>query len=194
MSAPVAEKPKATIESLKKSPPKRARELDSRDLQGKPEEKTIKIPGANEPLESMERGGVVAVDKELNDEDLKEEDFLNEPVTILINRSMEKNFAPKCTDLIAINGTWAEMLVDGRWVQYGYLPRGRAITVKRKYVEVLARARYDSFNTEVLQPVNEDPITNINSVANYTLPFQMIKDTNQPRGQEWLEKLLSQQV
>jgi hypothetical protein len=75
----------------------------------------------------------------------------------------------------------------------GYLPRGKAITVKRKYVEVLARARYDSFQTEVLQPVNEDPINNVNSIANYTLPFQMIKDEHQPEGQEWLEKLLANQ-
>lgn len=181
----------ATIESLKRARAPRAKEIDSRDLQS-PVKRTVTLPGVDESMD--EHAHIVKVDKELNDPALKEEAFLNEPVTILINRSMEKNFAPKCTDLIAINGIWAEMLVNGNWARIGYLPRGRAITVKRKYVEVLARARYDSFQTEVLQPVNEDPVNNVNSIANYTLPFQMIKDENQPAGQEWLEKLLANQV
>lgn len=180
----------ATIESLKRGRPARAKELDSRDLQ-QPVKRTVTLPGVEDSLD--EHAHVVKIDKEINDPALKEEEFLNEPVTILINRSMEKNFAPRCTDLIAINGVWAEMLVNGRWLKMGYLPRGKAITIKRKYVEVLARARYDSFQTEVLQPVNEDPINNVSSVANYTLPFQMIKDENQPKGQEWLEKLLANQ-
>lgn len=179
----------ATIESLKRARMSK-KEIDSRDLQS-PVKRTVTLPGVEETLEHSH---VVKVDSELNDKALKAEEFLNEPVTILINRSMEKNFAPRCTDLIAINGIWAEVLVNGNWVRMGYLPRGKAITVKRKYVEVLARARYDSFQTEVLQPVNEDPINNVNSIANYTLPFQMIKDEHQPEGQEWLEKLLANQA
>lgn len=190
MSEAVTEK-KPTIQSLKRGP-KRKSELDSRDLMGKPAQKTIALPGVGEG--HAEISNVVKVDKEMNDERLKEEAFLNEPVTILINRSTEKNFAPKCTDLIAINGVWAEMLTPRGWVQMGFLPRGKPITTKRKYVEVLARARFDSFNTEVIQPVNEDPITNVTSIANYTLPFQMIRDDNQPKGGEWLAKLLGQQV
>lgn len=181
----------ATIESLKRGRPARAKELDSRDFQ-KTTKRTVTLPGVDESLDTHEH--VVKVDSELNDDAFHDEAFLNEPVTILINRSHEKNFAPKCTDLVAINGIWAEMLVNGEWLRIGYLPRGRAITIKRKYVEVLARARYDSFQTEVLQPVNEDPINNVTSIANYTLPFQMIKDDNQPKGQEWLEKLLANQV
>ena len=180
----------ATIESLKRARAPRSKEIDSRDLQS-PVKRTVTLPGVGESID--DHSHVVKIDSELNDKALKEEEFLNEPVTILINRSMEKNFAPRCTGLIAINGIWAEMLVNGNWVRVGYLPRGRAITVKRKYVEVLARARYDSFQTEVLQPVNEDPINNVNSIANYTLPFQMIKDEHQPEGQEWLEKLLANQ-
>lgn len=180
-----------TIESLKRSRPARAKELDSRDLQ-QPVKRSVTLPGLDESVDDHEH--IVKLDSELNDPQLKEEAFLNEPVTILINRSMEKGFAPKCTDLISINGIWAEMLVNGKWIRIGYLPRGKAITVKRKYVEILARARCDSFQTEVLQPVNEDPINNVSSVANYTLPFQMIKDENQPKGQEWLEKLLASQV
>lgn len=189
----VAEKP--TIQSLKRGP-KRASELDSRRLQVDPK-RTLTLPGVNESLDEFrEESTIVSSDPALQMKERQAlEAFLNDPVKILIHRSNEKNFAPKCTDLVSINGVPAEILSDKGWIRVGYLPRGKAIVVKRKVVEILAKARLEGFQTEVTQQnPNEDPINNINSNNTYTLPFSVLEDRNQPKGAEWLEKLMQSQA
>lgn len=189
----VAEKP--TIQSLKRGP-KRASELDSRRLQVDPK-RTLTLPGVNESLDEFrEESTIVSSDPALQMKERQAlEAFLNNPVKILIHRSNEKNFAPKCTDLVSINGVPAEILSDKGWIRVGYLPRGKAIVVKRKIVEILAKARLEGFQTEVMQQnPNEDPINNINSNNTYTLPFSVLEDRNQPKGAEWLEKLMQAQA
>lgn len=189
----VAEKP--TIQSLKRGP-KRASELDSRRLQVDPK-RTLTLPGVNESLDEFrEESTIVSSDPVLQMKERQAlEAFLNDPVKILIHRSNEKNFAPKCTDLVAVNGVPAEMLTEKGWLRVGYLPRGKAIVVKRYVVERLAAARLEGFQTEVMQHnPNEDPINNINSNNTYTLPFSVLEDRNQPKGSEWLEKLMQAQA
>ena len=189
----VAEKP--TIQSLKRGP-KRASELDSRRLQVDPK-RTLTLPGVNESLDEFrEESTIVSSDPALQMKERQAlEAFLNDPVKIIIHRSNEKNFAPKCTDLVSINGVPAEILSDKGWIRVGYLPRGKAIVVKRKVVEILAKARLEGFQTEVTQQnPNEDPINNINSNNTYTLPFSVLEDRNQPKGAEWLEKLMQSQA
>ena len=189
----VAEKP--TIQSLKRGP-KRASELDSRRLQVDPK-RTLTLPGVNESLDEFrEESTIVSSDPALQMKERQAlEAFLNDPVKILIHRSNEKNFAPKCTDLVSINGVPAEILSDKGWIRVGYLPRGKAIVVKRCVIERLAAARLEGFQTEVMQQnPNEDPINNINSNNTYTLPFSVLEDRNQPKGAEWLEKLMQSQA
>lgn len=189
----VAEKP--TIQSFKRGP-KRASELDSRRLQVDPK-RTLTLPGVNESLDEFrEESTIVATDPSLQMKERQAlEAFLNDPVKILIHRSNEKNFAPKCTDLVAVNGVKAEILSEKGWISVGYLPRGKAIVVKRYVVERLAAARLEGFQTEVMQHnPNEDPINNINSNNTYTLPFSVLEDRNQPKGAEWLEKLMQSQA
>lgn len=188
MSEAVAERP--TIQSLRGRPPKRKYELES-EARAKAENKSFNLADAKE-------GGIntVAVDPvlALKQEEAEMEAFLNEPVTIRINKSMERGFSPSCTELISINGIWAEMLVNNKWVRMGYLPRGRNIVVKRKYIEVLAMAAVETWNTEVLQPVNEDPITKVFSQTTYVLPFSIVHDANSQKGPEWADKLFNRQV
>lgn len=101
--------------------------------------------------------------------------FMEEPVTVEVATSTDK---------------WAEPIVevwnDGRVQRF---PRGEAITVKRKYVEVLARAKTDGFGSQ--EYTDQDGNRNFrypkNSSSRY--PFRVIRDDN-PRGAEWLRQIL----
>lgn len=180
----------ATIESLRR--PKRKSELDSRETR---ESVTTKhrLPGVGESEDQLREERIVKVDEATMPKNFDLFAFLEEPVKILVHRSHEKNFAPKCTDYIAINGVPVDILTPKGWVKVGYLPRGQAVTIRRKYVEVLAKAHQETFQTNVVRPVGEDPINELSSTKSYTLPFSVMYDAN-PRGAEWLEGLLAQQV
>jgi len=71
----------------------------------------------------------------------------------------------------------------------GYLPRGRSIITKRKYVEVLARAKQDTVNTTVIERDNEDPQNFVERITTSTMSFTILQDKN-PKGGEWLERLV----
>lgn len=114
--------------------------------------------------------------------------FDEEPLKILIHRSGEKK-APQTTDLVAINGIKAEILFKNGWVQIGYLPRGQAFMTKRKYVEQIARAKMVHVNHYVLNPEKERPDNMLEQVPTALMAFSVLSDQN-PRGQEWLEKIL----
>lgn len=109
--------------------------------------------------------------------------FAEEPVTIRIEPSSER-FAPKVVDLW-VNGRGAEQLVNGRWIACGWLPVGEVVTTKRKYVEVLARAKTDNVQTKVTERNGEDPVNAVERFTSQRNPFSILKDAN-PKGHEWL--------
>ena len=78
--------------------------------------------------------------------------------------------------------------MNGRWVPVGYLPVGTAITVKRKYVAVLAGAKRDTINTNVIERDNEDPQNHVERFTSAAALFSVIRDDN-PRGSDWLIEL-----
>jgi hypothetical protein len=111
--------------------------------------------------------------------------FAEEPVTIRIERSAEK-FSPMVVDAW-VNGKGAEAFINGKWIECGFLPVGIPVITKRKYVEVLARSKVDTVNTNVVKHENhEDNI--IDRTTHSKVPFTIIKDAN-PVGTEWLTKL-----
>lgn len=115
--------------------------------------------------------------------------FNEEPVTILIHRSGEKN-AGRTTDLVAVNGTKAEVLFEKNgWVQIGWLPRGVQLTTKRKYVEQLAHAKVDDIATKTGKVGDENPENIIERTTRTVNAFSVVHDSN-PRGAEWLDRLL----
>ena len=131
---------------------------------------------------------VIPVDRPLESEYIKALKFAEEPVTIRIERSSEK-FAPLTVDCW-VNGIGAEVFMRGKWLQLGYLPVGYPIITKRKYVEVLARSKVDSVQTDVQK--REDSEDNI--IQRHTSqksPFSILKDDN-PLGHEWLTRLLAE--
>lgn len=131
---------------------------------------------------------ILPLEKQMAGKYLADLAFAEEPVTIRIERSSEK-FAPHSVDCW-VNGVGAEILMKGRWIQTGYLPVGHVVTTKRKYVEVLARSKHDSVQTEVKK--HEESEENvIDRHTSQKTPFSVIRDEN-PRGAEWLTRLLQE--
>lgn len=110
-----------------------------------------------------------------------DEAFMNEPVTIRIATSTNKNDPPQV--ILTVNGA----------VNRVGLKRGVPTTVKRMHVEVLARMKQVDY--EQRPPASSDlesgNVLYSNSVQVY--PFQVIKDDN-PRGAAWLENILAEPV
>ncbi len=117
--------------------------------------------------------------------------FAEEPVTILINKSPEK-FAPLTVDCWC-NGKGAEVMADGKWVEFGWLPVERAVTTKRKYVEILARSKHMSVNTVVGDMNEESPKNEISRSNSLKAQFSIIGDTS-PQAGAWIQSLMREQA
>jgi len=147
---------------------------------------TMKMPPIHEPV--TREPDIIVAEHSIEKLNLDALAMAEEAVEILIHRSVEK-FSPPVTDYIAINGVPAEMLFKNGWVRMGYLPRGRSIVTKRKYVEVLARAKHDAINTTVIERDNEDPQNFVERVTTSTMSFTVLQDKN-PKAHDWLEQLV----
>lgn len=162
---------------------RRAREVNTGDLD------IGQRPEIN--LESYERGSevILPIDSPDGAEYVAQLAFMEEPMTIRIERSSEK-FAPKVVDCW-VNGRGAELFVNGKWLVCGWLPVGEPIITRRKYVEVLARAKPDSIQTEVTERDGEDPQNTLQRYTSSKYPFSVLQDKN-PRGMEWLTRILQE--
>ena len=162
-------------------------EFDSRsvNIEQKP---PILMPGLNEPF-VREPEIVSAEGLSLNMEHLELLAFAEEPIKILIHRSQD-GLASKTTDYIAVNGIAAEMLFKNGWVPVGYLPRGMSLITKRKYVEVIAKAKLEAIRTDVIERDNDDPQNFVQRTVTHPTAFTVLEDKN-PRGADWLTGLLS---
>lgn len=119
--------------------------------------------------------------------------FNEEPVTIRLEHSAEKNAATRFP--IWNNGKGCEVWLGppaNRWVEMPYIPVGMVITIKRKYLEILIRAksdRVDTTRTEVRDlddnGIPNNVVTRVTSAAN---AFSIISDPN-PRGPAWFAEL-----
>lgn len=105
--------------------------------------------------------------------DIDIEAFMNEPVTIRLH--MTDKEGALTVETPSVNGINQPIV------------RGVASTIKRKYVEALARARSIGY----AQVRNQFDPTDISMVEKPTLsyPFEVIHDSN-PRGRAWLEQIL----
>lgn len=134
---------------------------------------------------------IVKADKSVDKNYLDMLAFMEEPVTIRLEPSAEKN-APAWFPA-SVNGEGAEVLQpNGTWVHMreGYLPVGRSVTTKRKYVEVLLRAKIDTINIEGTTGYDVDRGT-ANAIRRMTTPvhgISIIEDRN-PRSPAWYEEM-----
>lgn len=140
----------------------------------------------------LQRGeSIEAIDKPLQNDYLQALQMAEEPITIMIEPSQEEN-APIVIDCW-VNGKGAEVLDPrtNRWLELNCLPIGGAVTTKRKYVEVLARAKIDGIRTKTGDMTQELPENKIVRNTSRKAVFSVLHDAN-PRGREWLTRLLSE--
>jgi hypothetical protein len=120
--------------------------------------------------------------------------FNEDPVTIVLTPSSDRN-APKQV-YCAVNGKGAEVWDEKskRWIEFKYIPVGRMLTVKRKYIEVLARSRADSFSTREVSPTphaNQDGYV----LESYTVPTAPVTIRHDPagdKGHQWFARVMQE--
>jgi hypothetical protein len=139
-------------------------------------------------IDPRDRDGEIAIaDQSMLDDDYAAKlAFYDEPVTIRIQPSTDKNAAQFVP--VWVNGRPPMIrLDDGRWFQMqdGYLPTNQELTVKRSVVEVLARAKITNIQHDA-DPRREDHRNNM--IVPTTImahSFSVLRDDN-PRGAAWL--------
>lgn len=146
----------------------------------------IALPGLEQPLVRV-ADEIEPVDSPLHDGLEVALAFNEEPVTIRLERSGEK-FAPTQVP-VQVGDRRAEMLIDGKWVQVGWLPVGQIVTTKRKYVEVLARSKPVDIQTDHDNANVENPENRIIRSVRSRFPFSVIQDNN-PKGGAWLAQIM----
>ena len=74
-----------------------------------------------------------------------------------------------------------------------WLPRGVAVTVKRKHVEKLARSRPTRYVSQQFVDVDGERKVRYPGTAALLYPFTVIRDNN-PRGSDWLKAILAERA
>lgn len=111
--------------------------------------------------------------------------FMEEFVLIEIAEGQDQN-NPEPHVFLCVNGEGAG---PGN---IPYAPRGRPISIKRKFVEVLARARPASYgNIEKTDPNTGERTFEYPKKTALKYPFTVIEDKN-PMGSKWLRQILAE--
>ena len=126
--------------------------------------------------EISSRAGIDVVDKPMPKEAFAVEAFMNEPVTILVNPSQDPD-EPQLVQ-VGVNGV------------NQFMPRGVPIAVKRKYVEVLARAKRTDFAQKLDERLGE-AMNHLRAMHSLRYPFSVISDPS-PNGGAWLTGVLAE--
>lgn len=137
-------------------------------------------------------GDVVVVERTHEQDYLDELKFMEDPVTIRLEPSAERNAARWLS--CWVNGHGAEVLINGRWLEFKHLPVGEVLTTKRKYVEVIVRAKTTSVTTPDMDQAAD--VAAGNRVDRQTTPvnsFSIIEDLN-PKGLAWMRELRRRQL
>jgi hypothetical protein len=130
----------------------------------------------------------VVGEKALNSSRLAELAFMEEPVTIRIEEN-SRSENPETHVATYVQGRGSEVLNDGKWLELGWLPIGVPLITKRKYVEVLARAKTDTIKTQHDDATVERPRNTVQRRTSSNYPISIIQDNN-PRGHEWLSRIM----
>lgn len=113
--------------------------------------------------------------------------FMEEPVTIRLEPSTDKNAATMHP--VWNNGKGAEILIDGVWREVTYLPVATELTTKRKYVAILAGSKIDTVDTVIEDRDSDRPRNITRRVTTALVTFSIIEDRN-PLGRAWLTELV----
>lgn len=104
------------------------------------------------------------------------EAFMNEHVTVMVHSTTDENQSPHV--IINCNGINQPIM------------RGVPTSVRRKYVEILARMKETKYSQRTANPAAPDQI---DMVARHGLayPFELLDDKN-PKGRAWLNNVLAE--
>lgn len=153
------------------------RELNPDDL--RPEQKAdIDLDHDDRQAKAIEPQKVMP-----NKEHLAKLAFNEEPVTIRLEPTSAANAATH--HRFWNQGIPAEVMVEGRWKQWGWLPVNQIVTVKRKTVEQIARARVENIKTHHDDATVERPRNMVERRTTMLNPMSVIQDAN-PAGHDWL--------
>lgn len=116
--------------------------------------------------------------------------FNMEPIAIRIEPSNEEN-PPMFIDCW-VNGKGCEIWDKATrgWLSVGAFPVGVIVVTRRKYVEVLARAKKINVKTIIVDPNAEKPQNKVRRVMTQMAVFSVIEDRN-PKGRAWIRALTS---
>lgn len=115
--------------------------------------------------------------------------FAEEPVTIMVSKGNDRNAA-----LVVdcwVNGKGAELLINGKWREAGWIPCDREVTTKRKYVEVLLRSKTTSYMTEHSEPGAQYIQNRAVPSTNLRNNVSVLEDKH-PLGRAWLSSIVSE--
>lgn len=132
-------------------------------------------------------GDVVLVDEPLNKDWADALLFNEEPVTIRLEPSTDKHAAAAFP--VWCNGKGCEVFQAGQWMEIGYLPVGRPLTIKRKYLEIIIRAKVDNIEADFIERMNQDPQNVVRRRTAAVHSFSVLEDRN-PKGGAWLSEML----
>lgn len=107
--------------------------------------------------------------------------FYEEKVEIMIVDSNDVN--PENYVFLSVNGK-GPMPYGSPWV-----PRNEPVTMARKYVEQLARAKPVSMRTEEITDLQGARGIRVKRHAALRYPFTVLRDPN-PKGRAWLEEIM----
>lgn len=104
---------------------------------------------------------------------------MQEPVTVMVHDTTD----PNAEELVPVG-------VNGRMQ---YFARGVAQTVRRCYVERLARAKSTSYSQNLDERLGEQNFNRMKSHHALAYPFSVIEDKN-PKGSAWLRGILAERT
>lgn len=103
--------------------------------------------------------------------------FMEEKVEVMVHESTDPNAENPVT--VACNGV------------NQFFVRGMPQVVKRKFVEILARAKTTAISTKEVRDYQGDLTTRIDKSTALRYPFSVVRDEN-PKGAAWLRSILAQ--
>lgn len=112
--------------------------------------------------------------------------FMEEPVKIRLEPSADENASPWLS--VWVNGKGAEVLLNDRWVEFKHLPIGEQLTTKRKYVEVILRAKTTRVTTPDMNQAAH--VAEQNRLSRSTTPvnsLSIFEDSS--RGNAWASEV-----
>lgn len=150
------------------------REYSTADMEvGQRDDLIIPVSG---PL-VREREEIEQLDAPIIDGTLAELAFMEETLTIRIEPTSEK-YAKQVVD-VYVNGA-------PEWI-----PVGKPYTVRRKFVEVLARAKQETINTVSGSTDDANPENRVTRFNASKYPFSVLNDPS-PKGAAWLTRLIAE--